>query len=147
MNKAKAYLSEIRSLKKLADSYEEKIEVLRIKAAGIKGVAYDKDKVQVSQGHAMDDDVIALMEAEKEYKAILVKYHEAVLIRTKQIAMLDNPDYVQILLMRYVMEREMKLEEIAEEMYLSFDRVAHLHGEALDAFGRKFGDMIANNSN
>ena len=53
---------------------------------------------------------------------------------TKEIGMIDDTRYVEILLRRYVSME--KLEDIAEAMHYSYDRVRHLHGMALLEFSR-----------
>ena len=138
---AKEYLSEIITLKKAVDALEDKVELLRVQAANIKAIKYDKDRVQVSEGYTLEDSVIALIDAEKEYTDVIAKYHKAVKIRIKQIAGMDNQNYSQVLMLRYVVDndgRRQSLEDIAEQMYMSLDRIKHLHGEALEEFERKY---------
>lgn len=53
---------------------------------------------------------------------------------TREIGMLEDTRYVEILLRRYVQMQ--KLEDISREMNYSYDRIRHLHGLALLEFAR-----------
>jgi len=53
---------------------------------------------------------------------------------TEEIGRIEDIRYVEILLRRYVQMQ--KLEDIANEMHYSYDRVRHLHGFALLEFER-----------
>ena len=131
---AKAYLSEIRTYKKAMRSLEMKCEELRVKASGVGAIVYDKDKVQVSPAN--------MMEVEERYGRTIVKYFEAVRLREEQIANMDNPLHSEILRMRYIDDGKdgnaPRLEEIAYRTNRSFSSVAHLHGDALQAFKKKY---------
>lgn len=138
MNKAKKYLSEINKLKRASEVLEERIEVLSLKVSSLRGIAYDKDRVEGGKVSGIDDTIIALTEAQKEYQEIVTRYHEAVRIRTEQITAMDNPAYSQILLLRYVEERPMPLYEIAEELHYTHQYVKEMHGKALEEFRRRY---------
>lgn len=139
---AKAYLSEIRTYKRIMRNLELKCEELRVKASGVGAIVYDKDKVQVSPKNMMENIVAELVRTEERYGKAIAKYYEAVRIREEQIAGMENPLHSEILRMRYLEEDRngnmMRLEEIAYKTNRSFSSVAHLHGEALQAFGRKY---------
>ena len=49
---------------------------------------------------------------------------------------MDNPIHVQVLYGRYVKGRS--LSAIANELAYSYDRIKHVHGEALQAFDEKY---------
>lgn len=139
---AKAYLSEIRTYKKAMRSLEMKCEELRVKASGVGAIVYDKDKVQVSPANMMENIVAELVEVEERYGRTIVKYFEAVRLREEQIANMDNPLHSEILRMRYIDDGKdgnaPRLEEIAYRTNRSFSSVAHLHGDALQAFKKKY---------
>ena len=138
----KEYLLKIQTYRKAIESYHQKIEELYVEASGVKAIVYDKDRVQTSTVNRFEEIMVKVdIEAAKMARAIL-KYQAAVQIRTEQIAGMDRADHAEILRLRYVelddFGRQMSLEQIACIMHLSFFRVAHLHGEALEAFRRKY---------
>lgn len=139
---AKEYLSEIQRMKRTADALGEKAEALRTEMEGLKAITYDRDRVQVSPTDRMSELMPRLLDLEEKYGKAIFEYHKAILIRTRQIAELGRDDYAEILRLRYVefneRGRRHSLEEIAVKTHRSFDRVAHLHGEALEAFRRKY---------
>lgn len=139
---AKEYLLEIRKKKHAMQSLMYRCAELRDQAAGVGAITYDKDKVQTSPENHMEKVMAELVDLEDRYAKAIAVYHAAVLTRTEQIEALDNPDHVEILRLRYIEEDErgnqLSLEEIAYRMRRSFFRVAHLHGEALQAFDRKY---------
>ena len=136
---AKEYLSEIHKLRRLLRSLELKAEELRTQAEGVKAITYDKDKVQTSPSNLMEELVLRLVEVEEEYGRQIVHYHTEMQKRIDQIAAM-RPDYAEILRLRYIEGNghALRLEEIALRMHLSWPRVKHLHGEALEAFRRKW---------
>lgn len=139
---AKEYLSKIQIYRRAIMSTQLRIEELEHQASGIRAITYDRDRVQVSLENRMEDIMVRIAtQAEKMGKQI-IRYQREVAKREKQIAGMDNPDYAEILRLRYIEldegGRPMSLEEIACEMHLSFYRVAHLHGEALETFKRKY---------
>ena len=136
MNKAKKYLLEIKTLKRTADVLEEQIEMLRIQASQVRGISYDKLRVDGTPNRGMDDIVIELRECEKKYQESIAKYHTAVQVRTEQIMQLEKPEHVQVLLLRYVQDK--RLDVIADEMGYSFDWIRHMHGAALEEFALRF---------
>ena len=139
---AKEYLSKIRIYRKTVEVYAERIEELYHDASGLKAIAYDKERVQVSPDNKLEAAFEQIdAEAEKYVKA-KIKYEREFRKREEQIAGMDRPDHAEILRLRYIETdadgRQLTLEQIACIMRLSFHRVAHLHGEALEAFRRKY---------
>lgn len=139
---AKEYLLEIRKKKHAMQSLMYRCAELRDQAAGIGAITYDRDRVQTSPEDRMGKVMAELVDLETKYAHSISIYHEAIRVRVEQIERLDNPDHVEILRLRYVEEdaqgNQMSLEEIAYKMHRSFFRIAHLHGEALQAFDRKY---------
>lgn len=139
---AKRYLTDINKYHRICLSLQDQIEDLRNQIGGLKAITYDKDRVQVSPTNHMEEKIPDLIRAEEKYVKALVKYNAEVLKRAKQIADLDRADYSEILRLRYIeLDKDgmpLTLEEISCRMHLSFWRTAHLHGEALEAFRRKY---------
>ena len=123
-------------------TYADRIEALYHDAAGVKAIVYDKDRVQVSPENRFEE-IMAKIDAEaRKWAAARLKYEKEVQKRVEQIAGMERAEYAEILRLRYIEigqdGRMMSLEEISCRMHLSFYRVAHLHGEALEAFRRKY---------
>lgn len=139
---AKEYLLEIQRCKQTMESLGQKAAQLRSEMEGLKAITYDKERVQVSPSNRMEELMPRLIEVEERYGEAIYNYHKTVLLRTQQIANIGRNDYAEILRLRYVETNQNgqrhTLEEIAVKTHRSFDRVAHLHGEALDAFRRKY---------
>lgn len=129
-------------MERTARSLNNKLIALETEAQGVKGITYDRDRVQTSPTNRMEDLVPRLAAVRAQYQAILADYHEAIVTRTRQIMEIGRDDYAEILRIRYIETHgdgtRYKLDEIADMMSISFDRARHLHGEALQAFGRKY---------
>ena len=139
---AKEYLSKIQTYRQTMQMYADRIEELYHEAAGIKAIVYDKDRVQVSPENRFEQ-IMAKIDAEaRKWARARLRYEKEVRKRMEQVAGLERADYAEILRLRYVDiskdGRPLTLEQIACTMHLSFYRVAHLHGEALQAFDRKY---------
>lgn len=139
---AKEYLSKIQTYKQIMQTYADRIEELYHEASGLKAIVYDKDRVQVSPENRFEQ-IMAKIDAEaRKWAAARLKYEKEVQKRVEQIAGMERAEYAEILRLRYIeLDRDgrmMSLEEISCRMHLSFYRVAHLHGEALEAFRRKY---------
>lgn len=139
---AKEYLSKIQTYRRIMQSYADRIEELYHEASGLKAIVYDKDRVQVSPEQKMEKIFGQIDDIAEDYVKARRRYEVEVRKRTEQIAGMERADYAEILRLRYVEldadGQPKTLEEIACLMHLSFWRVAHLHGEALEAFRRKY---------
>ena len=138
----KEYLSQVHESEKIIKYYEQKIEVLRVQAGGLRAITYDKDKVQVSPTNTLMESVARLVDLEAEYGEEIIKHHQLILKITRQVNGLDNPDHVEVLRLRYLTPfrggRVMPLSVIARKMDRSLDWTWHLHGAALNAFRNKY---------
>ena len=138
----KEYLSQVHESEKIIKYYEQKIEVLRVQAGGLRAITYDKDRVQVSPTNTLMESVAKLVDLEAEYGKEIIKHHQLILKITRQVNALDNPDHVEILRLRYLTPfrggRFMPLAVVARKMDRSVDWTWHLHGAALNAFRKKY---------
>ena len=139
---AKEYLSKIQTYRRTVQTYADRIEELYHDASGLRAIVYDKDRVQVSPENKLEKIFEKIDREAEKYAKARVWYEVEVQKRVDQIAEMDRPEYCEILRLRYVeleSDGNMKtLEQIACIMHLSFWRTAHLHGEALEAFRRKY---------
>lgn len=138
---AKEYLMKIQIHKRSIESIQQKIEMLYNEAAGIKAIVYDKDHVQTSPENRFEEMMIRIDAECGKWVRMRIRYEREVRKRVNQINKLGNPDYSELLMLRYVdLEdgRQRSLEEIAYRMHKSYPRIKHMHGEALEAFRRKY---------
>lgn len=139
---AKEYLSKIQTYRRTVQTYADRIEELYHDASGLKAIVYNKDRVQVSPENKLEKIFEKIDRVAEKYAKARVQYEVEVQKRVDQITGMDRPEYCEILRLRYVeleADGSMKtLEQIACMMHLSFWRTAHLHGEALEAFRRKY---------
>lgn len=140
--KPKTYLSEIHRLKRMAERLERKIETLRHRAEGLKGITYDKDRVQTSPANTIEATVVELVDLETRLAEVSHRYAETARIRTKQILDMDNAQYAELLYLRYVDDgrngKGNTLDDVAELMHYSPSWVKKAHGRALQIFGNKY---------
>lgn len=140
--KAKELLGRIPQHRKEIVSINERIETLYAEAAGIKAIIYDKDRVQTSSTNKMEELFIRIDEEAEKWVKERLKLEREIRVRTEQIKGLDKPTHVEILYWRYIKCDQngdpYPLEYIAYKMHLTYDRTRHLHGEALEAFRRKY---------
>lgn len=138
---AKEYLMKIQIHKRSIESIQQKIEMLYNEAVGIKAIVYDKDHVQTSPDNRFEEMMIRIDAECSKWVRMRIRYEREVRKRVNQINKLGNPDYSELLMLRYVdLEdgRQRSLEEIAYRMHKSYPRIKHMHGEALEAFRRKY---------
>jgi len=139
---AKEYLNKIQIYWRIMRSYSDRINELYHEASGLRAIVYDKDRVQTSPENKLEKLFEQIDAEAQKYIKARMRYEAEVQKRTQQIAQLDRPEYVEILRLRYVEldpdGTQKSLEQIACSMHLSFWRTAHLHGEALAAFDRRF---------
>lgn len=132
---AKEYLLEIHKSRRILHTLEQRTEELRTQAEGLKAIAYDKDKVQVSPSNTMEEVIIKLVEVEEEYGRQMVKYHEAIMTRVRQIQELSAIS-AELLTLRYV--DGLSLWKVSKRMHKEYDWTRHLHGIALEEFKKKW---------
>ena len=139
---AKQYLSQVHALRRQIEALEEQIEFLTTKAAGVKGITYDGDRVDASPENTLEATVIELAEITNRFNRRVLKYSRLVLKITEQINGMENADHVELLTLRYLQTdkrgKRMTLDRIARKMNRSPDRIWHMHGEALAAFEKKY---------
>lgn len=140
--KAKDYLSQIRTMKAALDRCLERIEELYHEASGVKAIVYDKDRVQVSPSNKLEELMAKIDEEAEKWAKLRAKYDREVRKRTDMINRMPKPDHAELLRLRYLEEdkygRMLTFEAIACRMNYSYNRIRHLHGEALEAFRRQF---------
>ena len=137
---AKEYLLRLRKYKRQADNKIKEYNIIRANLKFLQGLDYQKDRVQVPVTDAIATAMAELVDAEVEaayaIKVYTDKYNEGV----NRINSLSRHEYVEILSIRYLEDdyEKRRLESIACVMHYSYDRVRHMHGEALQEFTEKY---------
>ena len=137
---AKEYLRQLYIMRRQLRSIRMKLEELQLEAVGIGAIRYDKERVQTSPEDYLPGSVSDLLDVEKKYQRMIVRYHTAVQQRIRMIEKLDNPTYIRILTLRYC--DGLSFDKIAVEMNYTYRHVLRLHGNALSAFGRRYQDRL-----
>ena len=115
----------------------QELQKLKADTAYISAIRYDKVRVQTSPdgsgfSKAVEESVSLQLEIEKRIQRLTKKRHDII----TQIEGLKNTNHIELLKLRYI-DGE-RFEAIACSMGYSFDRIRHMHGEALQAFGRQY---------
>lgn len=133
-SEAKAYLSQIRKMEILVEARMRQLDKLRRERVYLRGGGYDRDRVQTSGISDPSRESDRLLDLELEISRALtdaVDTQNRVLV---EISHLQTPEYVDLLLYRYL--EGLSFEQIGELMGYSYGRITHMHGDALQAFGR-----------
>ena len=136
----KEYLSQIKRLDVLIQQRLEQKEELR-QLCGLAGNTIG-EKVQTSpKGEAAFVRIIEKIEAiEEELNGLIDNFVDTKRLIIEQIQAMPDIRYSQVLFKRYVEGK--RLEGIAVDMNYSYNRMRHIHGYALKAFGEQFSDCL-----
>lgn len=137
---AKEYLLKIQTYRRIMQSYADRIEELYHDASGLKAIVYDKDRVQTSPQDHMEAVFVKIDREAEKYAKARARYEAEARKRMEEIAGLDNPVHVQLLVLRYIEGKSW--EEIACAIGYTFRHTTRLHGDALNAFSRKYKDVL-----
>lgn len=132
---AKEYLMQIKHKDIMITAWIEQKDAMWNQLRSLSSPQYDGIKVQGTK----DPDKFGILwgKIEDKERKICKEIDRLADIKqaiTKEIGMLEDTRYVEILLRRYVQMQ--KLEDISREMNYSYDRIRHLHGLALLEFTR-----------
>lgn len=131
--KAKEYLLQIEVLQAKIEQKRQRAKEYRELALCSGGFDYSKERVQTSNlGGQIEDPVIRYIALEQEAVRDEMYLQQIKDRITGEIHNLNNADYIKLLYQRYV--NCVSLGKIAKELKYSYDRIRHMHGEALKAF-------------
>lgn len=133
---AKEYLSQIKVLAIKIGTMQEQCERLKAKASSIKTVSYDKKEgtkgTGGSSGYTTEKVIIDYIVLEREIEKQKLIYEKQRQMIIDKIMQLNDERYIQVLKKRYIEDKSFN--KIAREMTYSYDRIIHLHQDALDLF-------------
>lgn len=131
----KEYLSQLRLTDIQIKQCQMQLDEIETQMIGVRSMDYSADRIQSSpvqdKWSAKMDKVIRIQDKLVTLKGQLIVKRDKIV---RQINSLDRPEYVEILFLRYVEYKT--LLEISEELNYDYDHLRHLHGRALQAFGR-----------
>lgn len=130
---AREYLSQIKVLAIKIETMQEQCERLKSKASSIKAVSYDKKEgTSGHSGYITEQVIIDYIVLEQEIEQQKLVYEKQRQMIIDKIMQLNDERYIQVLKKRYVEDKGFN--KIAKEMTYSYDRIIHLHQEALGLF-------------
>lgn len=137
---AKEYLRQCRTLKTQMENKKRIYDNIRNSIVYLRGVSYDMEKIQVSPSDALSETMAKLIDAEREAMNAIWEYEQFYDSCVDKINSMSRPEYVEILTRRYLKDdySSKQLLHIALDMDYSYERVKHMHGEALQEFYRKY---------
>jgi hypothetical protein len=131
--KAKEYLLQIETLQTKIEQKRQRAKEYRELALTSGGFDYSKERVQTSNlGGQIENPVIRYIALEQEISEDVLNLQQIKDKITREIHNINNADFIKMLYKRYV-ECE-SLWSIAKDMGYSYDRIRHIHGEALKEF-------------
>ena len=134
---AKEYLSRIRSIDFQIRCKEKQLEDARDLQGSVRAFDYSGVKVKTSpHGDANINLALDIMALEKDLAEKKYELQKAKAKLIEEIGGLDNEIHVELLTLRYC--DLAPFEAIALDMHMSYDRIRHLHGEALRSFQNKY---------
>ena len=131
--KAKEYLLQIETLQTKIEQKRQRAKEYRELALTSGGFDYSKERVQTSNHSGqIENPVIRYIALEQEINEDILLLQQTKDKITGEIHNINNPDFIKLLYERYV--ESINLGVIAKEMQYSYDRIRHMHGEALKEF-------------
>ena len=128
---ARKYLGQLRILECEIELLDERYKEAKA-AAEEHGTGYG-ERVQTSPvGDISANRIVKYVDIERK-KAVLEKRRSKII---RQIRMLGKANYAELLYLRY--SEGMGLRHIASLKKYSYDRIRHMHAEALNEFQRKY---------
>ena len=134
---AKQYLRQLSRLRRHIEKLTEEIEERRTRLESTTMPLGEKVQ-STPTGDRFADMVAALADKDRTRTELIFAYEVQRDQIVDEILGLGVDIYEDLLFRRYVQEET--LEQIAVAMHYSYDRVRHLHGEALQFFTRKYLD-------
>lgn len=132
----KQYLSQIRRLEWAIYLNQEAIDRTRARL-DLKGISYDRDRVQSSPADATPELIERLINLETVTEQRRAKLDDLINTIVDQITGMDDIIDQKILYAHYIKGKTLGL--ISEELHYSYDRIKHRHGTALQLFEKKYG--------
>lgn len=139
----KKYLSQVRDTEMKIRLMNAEIDHRRLMVQGISSPMLTSERVQSSGSYdKIADQIVDILEREKELVETIQKYDELRDRIVSEIQQIDNPMYFNVLYGKYV--AGMSLSAIGDCVDRKERRMISIHGYALVAFEKKFGESYKN---
>lgn len=139
----KEYLLQISRLDRMIKNKLTELSQLKEMSYGLSAIP-DEEKVQTTPNHDKIGTAYCKIEAMEENIDKLID--EYVDKKNKIIAQIDSMEdetYYDVLFSRYIEKKT--FEKIATDMHYSFRNTTRLHGKALQAFEKEYGELYLEN--
>ena len=136
---AKEYLSQVRQCHHAIDRKRKQLDKARRNYKYITGISYDRDKIQTSPIDGLSEAVVNIVQLEQDIESVVFRYAFIIDRCVSMINGMDKEQHKNVLFERYVEEKD--FETIASEMHVSYYRICHVHGEALQEFAKKYPEI------
>lgn len=139
----KKYLSQVLEIETTIKLLSAEIEHRRAMAQSISAVISDSDRVQSSGSYdKMADKIAIIIDKEEELKNTIIYHDQKRDEIVKELNQLENTTYFNVLFGKYI--SGLSLYEIGEYMNRKQRQMVNIHGYALLAFEKKFGEKYKN---
>ena len=132
MDNVKAYLRQIAHNRETVRMLKQRKKDLTMGMTAISGIDYSRDRITSTPKNAMEEAAWRLLERAEIIDREILRLVDQTDQIIAEIAGIRNETYKRILFKRYAECK--KLKDIASDMDYSYERICHLHGEALDYF-------------
>lgn len=131
---AKQYLRQLQRIGYQIEAIQEQILRIRSRLESTT-IQNTGERVQSSSmGDQFASQIAALVDKEREYQAMLMDYE---ILRTRIIdKIVQLPDGIHVKLLTMVYVDNYSLKAAADQLHYSYDRIVHIHGEALSSFAK-----------
>lgn len=139
---AKKYLNQLMLCRNIINNDARRLDELREMAIATGSKELKADMVQTSvKNEGLEATVGEYVDFERKIIEEIKEYQRLKEKILQEIYHLNSDvKYIELLIYRYSVGQ--RFEEIAINMGYSFDRVRHMHTEALDAFEKQYKEML-----
>lgn len=134
---AKAYLRSIKYLDAAINAKQRELDRLRHDAENVRGVTYDKDKVQSSAQSDCIKIIDRIIDLSNEINSEIDKLIDLKAEAREKISRVYNKKFISLLTDIYI--NGITLEQEAEKMGKSCETIKNWHGQALQIFRKENG--------
>ena len=141
----KEYLGQISRLDRIIKNKLTELAQLKELSLGLSAIPKD-ERVQTTPNFDKIGTAYAKIdEMERKLDEMIDDYVDKKQTIISQIEKIEEETYYDILFSRYIEKKT--FEKIASDMHYSFRNTTRLHGKALNAFERKYGNLYLNQDN
>lgn len=139
----KKYLSQVMEIEAKIKMLSAEIEHRRSMLQSVSAVKYDSEKVQSSGSYdKMADKVSTIVDKENELMDVIIRHDKIRDEIVGELNQLENTTHFNVLFGKYI--AGLSLYEVGEYMNRKQRQMVNIHGYALLAFEKKFGEKYKN---